>query len=120
MTDNAKERPWACFYKQKYDEWHVSVPAGGMNRALFDDGILRGESFETRKEYAEKIANGVNFHERLKSELVAMVKLRCEDCGLNLLPEHWGKPEYCDPCKSTKSARNLLKEIDDAEKGVSN
>lgn len=33
--------PWACFYKHKYDEWHVSVPMseGSMKWALFDDGV---------------------------------------------------------------------------------
>ena len=33
--------PWTCFYKSKYDEWHVSVPMsqGSMNWALFDDGV---------------------------------------------------------------------------------
>jgi hypothetical protein len=34
--------PWACFYKQKYDEWHVSVPVNGptaMKLALFPNGI---------------------------------------------------------------------------------
>ena len=32
--------PWGSFYKQKYGEWHVSVPIGGssMRWALFDDG----------------------------------------------------------------------------------
>lgn len=39
--------PWACFYKHKYDEWHVSVPMseGSMKWALFDDGV-RSESPE--------------------------------------------------------------------------
>ena len=33
--------PWACFYKHKYDEWHVSLPMseGSMKWALFDDGV---------------------------------------------------------------------------------
>lgn len=33
--------PWTCFYKSKYDEWHVSVPMsqGSMKWALFDDGV---------------------------------------------------------------------------------
>jgi hypothetical protein len=33
--------PWECFYKHKYDEWHVSVPLaeGSMKLALFDDGV---------------------------------------------------------------------------------
>ena len=33
--------PWACFYKHKYGEWHVSVPMsqGSMRWALFDDGV---------------------------------------------------------------------------------
>jgi hypothetical protein len=33
--------PWTCFYKHKYDEWHVSVPVseGTMKLALFDDGV---------------------------------------------------------------------------------
>lgn len=34
--------PWTAFYKAKYDEWHVSVPAYGpsaMKLALFPDGI---------------------------------------------------------------------------------
>lgn len=33
--------PWECFYKHKYDEWHVSVPLaeGLMKWALFDDGV---------------------------------------------------------------------------------
>lgn len=33
--------PWNCFYKTKYDEWHVSLPMsrGSMRLALFPDGI---------------------------------------------------------------------------------
>ena len=33
--------PWTCFYKSKYDEWHVSVPMseGSMKWPLFDDGV---------------------------------------------------------------------------------
>ena len=33
--------PWTCFYKSKYDEWHVAVPMseGSMKWALFDDGV---------------------------------------------------------------------------------
>lgn len=33
--------PWTCFYKHKYDEWHVSVPMpdSSMKWALFDDGV---------------------------------------------------------------------------------
>jgi len=33
--------PWACFYKHKYDEWHVSIPIADstMKLALFDDGV---------------------------------------------------------------------------------
>lgn len=32
--------PWECFYKRKYDEWHVSLPLQGqsMRLALFDNG----------------------------------------------------------------------------------
>lgn len=32
--------PWTCFYKHKYNEWHVgvSVSSGGMKLALFPDG----------------------------------------------------------------------------------
>ena len=33
--------PWVCFYKHKYDEWHVGVPlnsGGGMKVALFPNG----------------------------------------------------------------------------------
>ena len=39
--------PWTCFYKSKYDEWHVSIPVpdSTMHLALFDDGI-RGENRE--------------------------------------------------------------------------
>lgn len=37
--------PWVVFYKAKYDEWHVSVPAFGMKLALFPDGI-RTENHE--------------------------------------------------------------------------
>ena len=37
--------PWVCFYKQKYDEWHVSVPVAGASfkAGLFPDGIPTGE-----------------------------------------------------------------------------
>ena len=33
--------PWVCFYKHKYDEWHVSVPIlhSATKWALFDDGV---------------------------------------------------------------------------------
>jgi hypothetical protein len=33
--------PWSCFYKPKYDEWHVSLPMSdcGMKLALAPDGI---------------------------------------------------------------------------------
>lgn len=33
--------PWRCFYKSKYDEWHVSVPMSQstMKLALFDNGV---------------------------------------------------------------------------------
>ena len=32
--------PWVAFYKPKYNEWHVSLPADcGMTLALFPDGI---------------------------------------------------------------------------------
>lgn len=33
--------PWTCFYKHKYDEWHVSLPVPGssMKVALCSDGI---------------------------------------------------------------------------------
>jgi len=33
--------PWSCFYKPKYDEWHVSLPMAncGMKLALAPDGI---------------------------------------------------------------------------------
>lgn len=33
--------PWTCFYKPKYDEWHVSLPVAGssMKLALCPDGI---------------------------------------------------------------------------------
>lgn len=33
--------PWSCFYKHKYDEWHVSLPVAGssMKLALAPDGI---------------------------------------------------------------------------------
>jgi hypothetical protein len=33
--------PWTCFYKPKYDEWHISLPIAGssMKLALCADGI---------------------------------------------------------------------------------
>jgi hypothetical protein len=33
--------PWTCFYKHKYDEWHVSLPVPGssMKIALCSNGI---------------------------------------------------------------------------------
>ena len=33
--------PWTCFYKRKYDEWHVSMPMKNstMRWALFPDGL---------------------------------------------------------------------------------
>tara|TARA_R110000868_G_scaffold117383_1_gene311867 strand:+ start:149 stop:466 length:318 start_codon:yes stop_codon:yes gene_type:complete len=33
--------PWNAFYKNKYNEWHVSVPMphGTMKLGLFDNGI---------------------------------------------------------------------------------
>lgn len=33
--------PWTCFYKAKYDEWHVSVPIAGSTSkmALFNNGV---------------------------------------------------------------------------------
>ena len=33
--------PWKAFYKNKYNEWHVSIPIDNSNMrwALFDDGI---------------------------------------------------------------------------------
>jgi hypothetical protein len=44
--DGVTPGPWACFYKSKYDEWHVSVPAHGhtaMKTPLFIDGCPTGE-----------------------------------------------------------------------------
>lgn len=33
--------PWACFYKHKYAEWHVSIPMpqSAMRLALFPNGV---------------------------------------------------------------------------------
>ena len=42
----ATPRPWQAFYKRKYNEYHVSVPAGdgtGMSIAMFPDGCPTGE-----------------------------------------------------------------------------
>ncbi|MCA0032701.1 hypothetical protein [Mesorhizobium sp. B263B2A] len=43
MTEAPKHTPgpWSCFYKHKYDEWHVSLPITGssMKLALCPDGI---------------------------------------------------------------------------------
>lgn len=41
LLEKATKGPWACFYKHKYNEWHVSLPMDGssMMMALNGDGI---------------------------------------------------------------------------------
>lgn len=41
LVAKATPGPWTCFYKSKYDEWHVGVPMAGssMKWGIFDDGI---------------------------------------------------------------------------------
>lgn len=37
---------WVCFYKHKYNEWHVSVPVEGSSfkLGLFENGVPTGEA----------------------------------------------------------------------------
>lgn len=41
MTQSHTPGPWAAFYKNKYDEWHVAIPIPGRTStfSLFDDGV---------------------------------------------------------------------------------
>ena len=57
--------PWSCFYKHKYDEWHVSMPVAGssMRAGLCDDGI---ES-PNREADAHLIAAAPDMYEALEA-----------------------------------------------------
>jgi len=41
LAETAGQHPWSAFYKNKYQEWHVSVPVPGssMGYDLFPDGV---------------------------------------------------------------------------------
>jgi len=57
--------PWVSFYKRKYDEWHVSMPAEGsfMKAGLCPDGI---ES-PNREADAHLIAAAPDMYEALEA-----------------------------------------------------
>lgn len=56
------EAKWTSFYKAKYDEWHIGVPAdgGNFNVALANDGILSGLPKDVRERIGNQIADGMN------------------------------------------------------------
>lgn len=60
--------PWTAFYKNKYDEWHVSLPITGssMKLALCSDGIQS----ENREADAHLIAAAPDLLEALKKIVV--------------------------------------------------
>lgn len=65
--------PWTCFYKHKYDEWHVSLPmtGGNMKLALCPDGIQSGN----READAHLIAAAPDLFHALKTFVEEYVRL---------------------------------------------
>ena len=58
MSATHTPAPWECFYKHKYNEWHVTVPAknsGCWRIGLFSDGVP-GDTDEEREGNARLIA----------------------------------------------------------------
>lgn len=62
MTHTPEPRGWTAFYKPKYDEWHVGIPAAdaGWVNALCPDGILPGHPKDEREKAAKRIVSCVN------------------------------------------------------------
>lgn len=61
---------WKCFYKRKYNEWHVSMPIAGssMRLALCENGIP-GENPEAT---ANRIVRAVNCFNEMLAALMAV------------------------------------------------
>lgn len=65
--------PWTCFYKPKYDEWHVSLPMSdcSMKLALAPDGIQS----ENREADARLIAAAPDLLAALKIAQAALAMM---------------------------------------------
>lgn len=66
--------PWRAFYKNKYDEWHVSIPLENSNMrwAIFPDGInSRNPAAD-----AHLVAAAPELYDALENLLACVVKSR--------------------------------------------
>ena len=90
---------WKAFYKAKYDEWHVSMPAENstMRIDLFPNGVP-GDTPEEREFLAKLIAAAPELHDACK-EFVRKVE--------------------CGEARSTRSYAQMKAAISKAERGES-
>ena len=119
----AKATPgeWVCFYKHKYDEWHVSVPMAesSMKLGLFRDGIPS----DNPEHDAELIAAARNTLPRLIAQVERMesaLKAAREDlfaCGENSSAA-WEHGDSSTRRLAEKQAAEIHSEIDEALKGM--
>jgi len=89
--------PWVCFFKNKYCEWHVSVPISGstMKRALFEYGAP-GSTLEESEGNARLIAAAPD----MLNELINFCDYNCTDCS--------GKTEGCSETCGLKNAKEII------------